>query len=162
MAIGLQRAIHELPIADRYEHLGGGKSMRRCVAWVVTLVAGVLCLYPGLRMLWSGPGETGQIIQPVKGTTRPSWPEQQANPRSQRRAWTTFCRVRGLFGNREGKRACTPRHAGRRHVSGGSKSHRQFASRLYPAGSPRPERFGRPIRTARDDDFQSVGRPRAG
>ena len=38
--------------------------MRRCVAWVVTLVAGVLCLYPGLRMLWSGPGETGQIIQP--------------------------------------------------------------------------------------------------
>ncbi|MGO8731399.1 MAG: hypothetical protein ACLQVM_01240 [Terriglobia bacterium] len=38
--------------------------MRRCVAWAVTLVAGVLCLYPGLRMLWSGPGETGKIIQP--------------------------------------------------------------------------------------------------
>jgi len=38
--------------------------MRRCIAWTVTLVAGGLCFYPGLRMLWSGPWGTGQIIQP--------------------------------------------------------------------------------------------------
>ena len=38
--------------------------MRRCIAWTVTLVAGGLCLYPGLRMLCSRPSGTGQIIQP--------------------------------------------------------------------------------------------------
>jgi hypothetical protein len=41
--------------------------MRRWVAWTVTWVAGGLCLYPTLRMLWSGPYGTGQMIQP--GTT---------------------------------------------------------------------------------------------
>ena len=38
--------------------------MRRWIAWTITLVAGGLCFYPGLRMLWSGPWETGQMIQP--------------------------------------------------------------------------------------------------
>ena len=38
--------------------------MRRVIAWVATLVAGGLSFYPGLRMLWSGPGGPGQMIQP--------------------------------------------------------------------------------------------------
>jgi len=38
--------------------------MRRWMAWTVTLVAGGLCFYPGLRMLWSGSWGTGQMIQP--------------------------------------------------------------------------------------------------
>ena len=38
--------------------------MRRWIAWTVTLVAGSLCFYLGLRMLWPGPGATGQMIQP--------------------------------------------------------------------------------------------------
>jgi hypothetical protein len=38
--------------------------MQRWIAWTVTLVAGCLCFYPGLRMLWSGPWGTGQMIQP--------------------------------------------------------------------------------------------------
>jgi hypothetical protein len=38
--------------------------MRRWIAWVVTLVAGGLCFYPGLKMLWLGPWGTGQMIQP--------------------------------------------------------------------------------------------------
>jgi len=41
--------------------------MRRWIAWAVTGVMGGLCLYPALRMLWSGPYGTGQMIQP--GTT---------------------------------------------------------------------------------------------
>ena len=38
--------------------------MRRWMAWTVTLVAGGLCFYPGLRMVWSGPWGCGQMIQP--------------------------------------------------------------------------------------------------
>ena len=38
--------------------------MRRWIAWTVTLAAGGLCFYPGLRMLWSGPQGPGQMIQP--------------------------------------------------------------------------------------------------
>lgn len=38
--------------------------MRRWMVWTVTLVAGGLCLYPGLRTLWSGPWGTGRMIQP--------------------------------------------------------------------------------------------------
>ena len=41
--------------------------MRRWAVWAVTWVAGGACLYPALRMLWSGPYGTGQMIQP--GTT---------------------------------------------------------------------------------------------
>jgi hypothetical protein len=37
--------------------------MRRWIAWAVTLVAGGFCFYPGLRMLWSGPWGTEQMIQ---------------------------------------------------------------------------------------------------
>ena len=35
-----------------------------------------------VREIFKEQVKAGQIIQPVKGTTRPSWPEQQANPRS--------------------------------------------------------------------------------
>jgi len=38
--------------------------MRRWIAWTATLLAGALCFYPGLRMLWFGPWGTGQMIQP--------------------------------------------------------------------------------------------------
>ena len=37
--------------------------MRRWIAWTVTLVAGGFCFYPGLRMLWSGPWGSGEMIQ---------------------------------------------------------------------------------------------------
>ena len=42
----------------------GGKSMRRWIAWTIILLAGALCFYPGLKMVWSGPWGTGQVIQP--------------------------------------------------------------------------------------------------
>lgn len=35
-----------------------------------------------VREIFKEQVKAGQIIQPVKGTTRPTWPEQQANPRS--------------------------------------------------------------------------------
>jgi hypothetical protein len=38
--------------------------MCRWIAWTATLLAGALCFYPGLRMLWFGPWGTGQMIQP--------------------------------------------------------------------------------------------------
>ena len=38
--------------------------MRRWIAWTITWVAAGLCFYPGLRMLWSGPWGTEQMIQP--------------------------------------------------------------------------------------------------
>ena len=38
--------------------------MRRWIAWIATWVAGGLCFYPGLRLLWPGPSGTGQMIQP--------------------------------------------------------------------------------------------------
>ena len=38
--------------------------MCRWIAWIATLLAGALCFYPGLRMLWLGPWESGQMIQP--------------------------------------------------------------------------------------------------
>ena len=38
--------------------------MRRWIAWIVTLMAGGLCFYPGLRTLWSGPCGPEQMIQP--------------------------------------------------------------------------------------------------
>jgi len=38
--------------------------MRRWIAWTVALVIGGLCLYPGLRMLWTGSHGTGQMNQP--------------------------------------------------------------------------------------------------
>jgi hypothetical protein len=37
--------------------------MRRWIVWAVTLLAGGLCLYPAIRVLWSGGG-TGQMLQP--------------------------------------------------------------------------------------------------
>jgi hypothetical protein len=38
--------------------------MRRWIAWTATWVVGGLCLYPGIRTLWSGPWGGGQMIQP--------------------------------------------------------------------------------------------------
>jgi len=38
--------------------------MRRWIAWTATLLAGALCFYPGLRMLWLGPWGAGQTIEP--------------------------------------------------------------------------------------------------
>jgi len=38
--------------------------MRQWMAWAVTLVVGALCFYPGIKMLWSGPWGSGQMIQP--------------------------------------------------------------------------------------------------
>ena len=38
--------------------------MYRWIAWTATLLAGALCFYPGLRMLWFGPWGAGQMIQP--------------------------------------------------------------------------------------------------
>jgi hypothetical protein len=38
--------------------------MRRWIAWTIMLLAGALCFYPGLKMVWSGPGGTEQVIQP--------------------------------------------------------------------------------------------------
>jgi hypothetical protein len=38
--------------------------MRRWIARTIILLAGALCLYPGLKMVWWGPWGTGQMIQP--------------------------------------------------------------------------------------------------
>jgi len=38
--------------------------MGRWIAWTATLLAGALCFYPGLKVLWFGPWGTGQMIQP--------------------------------------------------------------------------------------------------
>jgi hypothetical protein len=38
--------------------------MRRCIAWTIILLAGVLCFYPGLKIVWSGPWGVGEVIQP--------------------------------------------------------------------------------------------------